>query len=57
MTFPKLIQIKKMKIHQFNNKINDNNKININVLFSKAGKKLEKNNLIYDIKKTTIFKG
>ena len=47
-----LINLKKI-----NNKINDNNKININVLFSKAGKKLEKNYLIYDIKKTTIFKG
>lgn len=47
-----LINLKKI-----NNKIDDNNKININVLFSKAGKKLKKNNLIYDIKKTTTFKG
>lgn len=46
-----------MNLKEINNKIDDNNKININVLFSKAGKKLEKDNIIYDIKKTSIFKG
>ena len=40
------------KIKKNNSKIyNFNNKININILFSKVGKKLERNKIIYDINK------
>ena len=40
-----LISLKKNK-----NKIVDNNKININVLFSKVGEKLDKNKILYNLK-------
>ena len=40
-----LINLKKI-----NNKIDDNNKININVLFSKVGDKLDKNKILYNLK-------
>ena len=46
-----LISLKKNK-----NKIVDNNKININVLFSKVGQRLDKNKILYNLKKQNYLK-